>query len=127
MTFDIRYSCGLPFASSNSRARSAGRTVAGGSEWPKKSCELPQIFDSVRVRILVYPIDQRKVLTQAEGGHRLVREDHKVLNDPVRLEAQPRADLEGLPVSVQDNFRLGNRKVDRPRLPAGPADFPRHR
>ncbi len=78
---------------------------------PEEPGELPQLLDAIGVRVLMYPVDQGKVLGQAEARHSFVGEDHQVLDDPVRLQAFPRPDFDRLPFLIEDDLGLWNGEV----------------
>ena len=77
-----------------------------------------QPLESILRRRLVDPIQHRQLVFSAEPGDRLVREDHQVLDDPVRLQPRTRVDRGGTALLVQLHVGLRQGEVDGATLPA---------
>ncbi len=83
-----------------------------------------KLFDLLGIRVIVGTVDKRQLLPEIVLGHRLICDQHKVLNDSCRDIALVRLNLHGYALRVENDFRLRKIKINRTALHA---PFPQNR
>ena len=76
----------------------------------------------IRVRLLVGSIDKRRLQPEKMLRHRLVGDQHKILNDFCRHISLVRPDLHRMPFVIQENLALRKIKVDGTALMPFPSE-----
>jgi hypothetical protein len=89
------------------------RVPARGEAVAERRDEHLEVFDLLEIRCLVHAVQRRHVIADQVRRDRLVRQEHELLDDPVRDVALHRDDVLDLAVLREDDFRFRQIEVDR--------------
>ena len=94
------------------------RTRRRGERIAEPFDELLELTDFHVIGLFVNAVEAWRLLSGDELGHRLVREEHEFLDDPVGHVALGDRDVLDEPLIVHDHLGLGEIEIDRAAAPA---------